>query len=133
MPSLLALEEKKEAKEAAAEAKKDAQEAAQLAWQEAIAANSRMQEFLVTLIKTMMDTKHTSSKSNRRTNRPSINDQRCLSPMWQESRRDNSGDTPPERYDFMDEEQENDEYSGDGNSQTPSENSFNRSINNTIE
>ena len=109
-------EAKKEAKEVAAEAKRDALEAAHIAKQDAIAANDRMQTFLVTLIKTMMHQKRPSSRPIKTSKRPSTTEQRLLSPMWQASRRSEDA--------LMTDVQEADYYSGDGHSQTPSEDSF---------
>ena len=119
-------EAKQEAKEAAAEAKRDAIETNRIAKQEAIEANTRMQNFLVTLIQTMM-----TSQTPKQSKRPSTTAQRRRSYMWQEANRDKSAELPPERYEFMEGVEEED--SADGHSQTPSDDSLDRRINAHLE
>ena len=85
-----AKEAKQEAKEAAAEAKKEAAAAATVARQEAAKAAIRMQDFLVNMIQMMLATKNSPQiKRKRETTscRPTQEQQRMLSPMWQASRK----------------------------------------------
>jgi hypothetical protein len=115
-----ALAAAQEAKEAAKEAKAIAAEAAREAKLDAREAAAEMREFLQNMMSMMLG--HASEPNNRpkrkheQTVRPSREELRENSPMWQDANRDRSKEAPPERYGFMGDEatiNASDSYHGD--------------------